>query len=92
MKLLEIYITNKVITYGGVQPLRQVVVFVCLGNPTTYKGNLFTWEQGRKLVSGRINGNKFSYTYDGNGKRYEKFVNGTRTCYYYNDDQLLIYH
>ena len=26
-----------------------------MGNPTTYKGQTFTWEQGRKLVSGTMN-------------------------------------
>ena len=28
------------------------MIFVFMGNPTTYKGNTFTWEQGRKLVGG----------------------------------------
>lgn len=61
-----------------------------MGNPTTYKGNTFVWEQGRKLASGRLKGNNFSYAYDGNGMRYQKIVNGTETEYYYNDTQLLM--
>ena len=52
MKLFAIYITNNATTYGGAQSLRRVVLFVWLGNPIVYKGNTFTWEQGRKLVSG----------------------------------------
>ena len=90
MKLIAIFITNNATAYGGVQPLRQVVLFVFLGNPTKYKGNTFSWEQGRKLVSGTLNGNSFAYNYDGNGMRYEKVVNGTTTQYYWNGDQLLM--
>ena len=61
-----------------------------MGNPTTYKGNEFVWEQGRKLTSGSMNGKNFSYRYDGNGMRYEKVVKGTKTQYYYDGTQLLI--
>ena len=66
------------------------IVYDDMGNPTTYKGNTFTWQQGRKLVSGSMNGNSFSYVYDGNGMRYKKTVNGTTTCYYYDGNQLLM--
>ena len=90
MKLIVIYITNNVATYGGVKTLRQVVLFVFLGNPTTYKGNAFNWEQGRKLVSGTLNGKNFAYSYDGNGMRFEKVVNGVTTNYYYDGTQLLM--
>ena len=89
MKLFAIYITNNATAYGGVQPLRQVVLFVWLGNPIVYKGNTFTWEQGRKLAGGTLNGNSFQYSYDGNGMRYKKLVNGTTTEYYWNGTQLL---
>ena len=68
--------TKNLTAYGGAQKLRQVVLFVWLGNPIVYKGNTFTWEQGRKLASGTMNGNEFEYIYDGNGMRYEKKVNG----------------
>ena len=74
--------------YGGAQPLRRAVLFVWTGNPTTYKGNTFTWEQGRKLVG--INNNAITYAYDGNGMRYEKKVNGEKTNYYWNGTQLLM--
>ena len=70
MKLFAIYITNNVIQrYGRTarQACRPTVLFVWLGNPTTYKGNTFVWEQGRKLASGSMNGKSFSYRYDGNG-------------------------
>ena len=48
------------------------------------------WEQGRKLVSGSMGGNTFTYNYDGNGMRYEKKVNSVTTSYYYNGTQLLM--
>ena len=61
-----------------------------MGNPTTYKGNTFAWEQGRKLASGSMGGKSFTYLYDGNGMRYEKTVSGTTTSYYYDGTQLLM--
>ena len=90
MKLIALLITNNATTYGGVKTLRQAVLFVWLGNPIVYKGNTFTWEQGRKLVSGYMNGKSFSYAYDGNGMRYEKKVGQKTTNYYWNGDQLLM--
>lgn len=82
--------TKNLTAYGGSQKLRQVVLFVWLGNPIVYKGNTFMWEQGRKLVSGTLNGNSFTYSYDGNGMRYEKVVDGVKTHYYYDGSQLLM--
>ena len=73
MKLIAIYITNNATAYGGVQSLRQVALFVWLGNPIVYKGNTFTWEQGRKLA--KI-GNSITYSYDGNGMRFKKTAIG----------------
>ena len=61
-----------------------------MGNPTTYKGNTFVWEQGRKLASGTMNGKEFSYSYDGNGMRFRKQINNVTTEYYYNGTQLLM--
>ena len=79
------YTNGKLTAINGAQ-----IVYDAMGNPTKYKGNTFVWEQGRKLASGSMNGNSFSYTYDGNGMRYKKKVNGTNTCYYYNGTQLLM--
>ena len=87
MKLIAILITNNATAYGGAQPLRRVVLFVWLGNPTTYKGNTFTWEQGRKLA--KI-GNSITYSYDGNGMRFEKTVNGVKTNYYYDKERVYV--
>ncbi len=68
----------------------RTIVYDEMGNPTTYKGNTFTWTQGRKLSSGSINGKNFTYSYDGNGMRYKKTVNGATTEYYYYGTQLLM--
>ena len=90
MKIFAIFITNNVIQHYGRtarQTCRPTVLFVWLGNPIVYKGQTFTWEQGRKLTG--INGN-IQYTYDGNGMRYKKVVNGATTNFYYNGTQLLI--
>ncbi|MBQ3506586.1 MAG: hypothetical protein IJA89_07445 [Clostridia bacterium] len=67
----------------------KAIVYDAMGNPTTYKGKAFTWTQGRKLAAGSMNGNTFTYEYDGNGMRYEKTVNGKKTEYYWNGSQLL---
>ena len=79
------YTNGKLTAVNGAQ-----IVYDAMGNPTTYKGNAFVWEQGRKLASGTMNGKQFSYSYDGNGMRYEKVVSGVKTQYYYNDTQLLM--
>ena len=79
------YTNGKLTAVNGAQ-----IVYDALGNPTKYKGNTFTWQQGRKLVSGSMNGKSFTYRYDGNGMRYEKTVSGTKTHYYYNGTQLLM--
>ena len=90
MKFIAILITNNATAYGGAQSLCRAVLFVWLGNPIVYKGNTFNWEQGRKLASGSMNGKSFEYTYDGNGMRYEKTVNGVKTQYYYDGTQFLM--
>lgn len=79
------YTNGKLTAVNGAQ-----IVYDAMGNPTKYKGNTFNWEQGRKLVSGTLNGNSFTYAYDGNGMRYEKKVNGVKTNYYYDGSQLLM--
>ena len=39
------YTNGKLTSVNG-----AAIVYDAMGNPTTYKGNSFTWEQGRKLV------------------------------------------
>ena len=80
-----VYTDGKLTSVNGAQ-----IVYDAMGNPTTYKGNTFAWEQGRKLASGSMGGKSFTYSYDGNGMRYKKTVSGTTTYYYYDGTQLLM--
>ena len=79
------YVNGKLTSANG-----KPIQYDEMGNPTTYKGQKFTWEQGRKLTGGTMNGKSFAYAYDGNGMRYKKVVNGISTEYYYNGTQLLM--
>ena len=76
---------GRLVTFNGVSNFS----YDSLGNPTSYKGNTFAWEQGRKLESGTLNSNTFSYAYDMNGLRYKKTVNGNVTEYYLNGSTIL---
>ncbi|MDE6047747.1 MAG: hypothetical protein K2F56_03865, partial [Anaeroplasmataceae bacterium] len=66
-------VNGKAITYGS-NPL----------NPTSYNGNTFTWE-GRRLLKY----NNIEYTYDEQGLRTRKKVNGSTTKYYYDRTNLI---
>ena len=60
-----------------------------LGNPLTYyDGTSFTW-QGRRLVGAVKGTNTMSFTYDDNGLRTSKTVNGITTEYYWNGNLLV---
>ena len=52
------------ITYDGV------------GNPLSYRGWTFTWEHGRQLATATNGSTTVSYTYDADGLRTSKTVNG----------------
>ncbi|MBR2377788.1 MAG: RHS repeat-associated core domain-containing protein, partial [Clostridia bacterium] len=66
-----------------------------MGNPVMYKGmnedasSNMVWSQGRKLESGTLNNNTFSYAYDMNGLRYKKTVNGNVTEYYLDGSKII---
>ena len=62
------------------------------GNPTSYyNGNrwTFTWAQGRRLTNASDGTNTISYTYDADGLRTGKTVNGVEHTYYYAGGKLL---
>ena len=66
-------------------------VYDAIGNPTQYEnGNTFyfTWANGRQLVSGDRSGTGFTYTYNADGLRTHKVVNGVVTDYYWAGSQL----
>ena len=66
-----------------------------IGNPVWYfnstsSGNIytFTWANGRQLVSGDRSGTGFTYTYNADGLRTKKVVDGVTTEYYWAGSQL----
>ena len=62
--------------------------FTLWGNPTEYQGATMEW-YGRQLTS-YSNGNvSATFTYDADGLRGSKTVNGSETTYFYVGDQLM---
>lgn len=59
------------------------------GNVLTYGDKSFTWNTGRNLESITDGDNKYSYTYDENGIRTSKTVNGVTTYYNTRDGVIL---
>ena len=58
-----------------------------VGNPLTIGSKELSW-LGRQLTNISDGENEFSYTYNGDGQRVSKTVNGTTTEYFYNGELL----
>ena len=58
------------------------------GNPISYRGYTMAW-QGKRLTSANKSGTAITYSYDENGIRTQKTVNGVTTNYYYNGSVLM---
>ncbi len=54
-----------------------------IGDPLSYRGYALTWQNGRQLATLSGNGTTASYTYDVDGLRTSKTVNGVKHEYYY---------
>ena len=68
----------------------QAITYDEIGNPLAYRdGFAFTWQYGRRLSSISHNGDSISYTYDPDGIRTSKTVNGTTTKYHVMNGILL---
>lgn len=63
---------DKLTAYNG-----QAISYDAQGNPTSYLGHNLAWEKGRQLKSF----DNISYTYDANGIRTSKTVNGVKHTY-----------
>ena len=74
---------DKLISYDG-----KTITYDNIGNPLTYNGYTFTWEQGRQLKTIAGNGNNISYKYNDSGIRTEKTVNGKTTKYHLVGDKV----
>ena len=60
-----------------------------IGNVLSYGNKTFTWTSGRNLASITDGNNTYSYTYDENGIRTSKTVNGT-TTYFNTKDGIIL--
>jgi len=59
------------------------VTYDAMGNPLSYNGNTYTWTQGRELASIALaSGSTVSFTYNDQGQRTSKTVDGVTTNYY----------
>lgn len=60
----------------------KAITYDAIGNPLTYNGNTYTWQNGRTLTKIKQGTKTFEYKYNDNGIRTEKIVEGTVTKYY----------
>ena len=68
----------------------NAITYDAIGNPLTYHdGKVFTWVNGRSLATVTQGNNSYSYTYNSDGIRTSKTVNGTTTQFIYADGVLL---
>jgi len=71
---------DQLVSYDG-----QSITYDAQGNPTTYLGHTLSWEKGRQLKSF----DNISYTYNSNGIRTSKTVNGVKHEYILDGTKLL---
>ncbi|MBZ9686142.1 RHS repeat-associated core domain-containing protein [Clostridium estertheticum] len=64
------------------------VTYDAIGNPLTYNGYTYTWEEGRQLATMSGNGNTIAYKYNDSGIRTQKTVNGVTTTYHLVGDKV----
>ena len=74
---------DKLVSYDG-----QTITYDEIGNPLSYRGYTLTW-QGKRLQSLSGNNTTASYTYDEQGVRSSKTVNGVTTTFSYNGSLLM---
>ena len=67
----------------------QALTYDGAGNLVSYNGRTFTWKNGRQLAGTTGNGSTVSYTYDHNGMRVSKTVDGVKHTYVYAGTLLL---
>ena len=74
---------DKLVSYDG-----EAITYDEIGNPLSYRGYTLTWE-GKRLQSLSGNSTTASYTYDEQGVRSSKTVNGVTTTFSYNGSLLM---
>ena len=76
---------DKLTAYNG-----NTITYDQIGNPLSYRnGFIFTWQKGRQLASASNGSTTVSYTYNSDGYRTAKTVNGTEIKYTLEGDQVL---
>ncbi len=76
---------DKLKSYNG-----KLITYDAIGNPLTYDGYTYSWEEGRKLKSITGNGKSLSFKYNDQGIRTEKTVDGVTTKYYLSGDKVIL--
>lgn len=66
----------------------EAISYDTIGNPTSYLGWSFDWT-GRRLTGATKDSQTLSFTYNSNGIRTSKTVNGVTTEYFLNGSQIL---
>ncbi len=66
----------------------EAITYDAIGNPLTYRGYTLDWT-GRELISLTDSTKNITYTYDAEGLRATKTVNGVKTEYQYVGNQLV---
>lgn len=69
----------------------KAITYDAIGNPLTYDGNTYTWQNGRTLasVTNATNNINVQYKYDENGIREEKIIGDTVTYYSVNGSKVV---
>lgn len=75
---------DKLTAYNG-----KAITHDAIGNPLTYDGWAFVWQAGRQLASMTKTGVSAQFTYDHNGQRVKKIINGVTTNYTYHGDKIV---
>ena len=74
---------DKLTSYDG-----KAITYDAIGNPLTYDGWTYTWEEGRQLKTAVGNGHNISYKYNDSGIRTQKIVDGVTTNYHLVGDRV----
>jgi len=74
---------DKLTSYDG-----KAITYDAIGNPLTYDGWTYTWEEGRQLKTAVGNGHNISYKYNDAGIRTQKVVDGVTTDYHLVGDRV----
>ena len=74
---------DKLTSYDG-----NSITYDTIGNPLTYNGWTYAWEEGRQLSGMSSSGTNISYKYNDDGIRTQKTVNGVTTKYHLVGDEV----